>query len=236
MPTALPRRTLPRVLGVLLSLVLVGLLVGTSGGTADAASGYRYWNYFHVTGSTYTFAQTGAAGYTPKPNSVEAYRYGTSTTAKGLPPRADLATYTIGKICGDTKPGAHQKRVGVLLDYGTAADAQGATPPKPRAACAVVAKDADGQQVLDAVAKVRVAKGLTCAIDGYPASGCGDQVTNASAPTKEQHVAFSLPKSAGAATSTDTGGSSTPLVVGAAVLVVLLVGGGVALTRRNRAA
>ncbi|MGZ4444783.1 MAG: SCO2322 family protein [Nocardioidaceae bacterium] len=222
-------------LGVLLSLVLAGLLVGTSAGTADAASGYRYWNYFHVTGSTYTFAQTGAAGYTPKPNSVEAYRYGTSTTAKGLPPRADLATYTIGKICGSTKPGAHQKRVGVLLDYGTAADAQGATVPKPRAACAVVAQDANGQQVLDAVAKVRLAKGLTCAIDGYPASGCGDQVQNAPAPAKEQDVAFTLPKSSSSTPASDSG-SSTPLVVGAVVLVVLLVGGGVALTRRNRAA
>lgn len=229
MATSSSRRLLATV-GVLL---LAALVVGTTSGPATASAGYRYWNYFHVKASSYVFAKTGPGDYTPKNNAIEAYRYGTSTTSKGLEPRADLTTYTIGKICGATKVPAGKKRVGFLIDYGTSADAaSGEKPPKPRAACAVVPSNANGQQALAAVAQVRVEKFL-CGIDGYPVSTCSVTVKNPPA-THQSDVTFALPASA---TKHPTGGSSdsgnsTPLVAGI-VVVLLLAGGGVLLARRR---
>jgi hypothetical protein len=232
MATPLPRR----LVGGLLALVLAVLSLGLAAGTADAASGYRYWNYYHVQGSRYVFAKTGPGGYTPKNNTIEAYRYGTSTTANGLPPRADLSVYRIGKICGDVHPAAGKKRVGVLLDYGTGADAaSGETPPKPRAACAVVPDNATGQQVLDKVAEVRYQKQLVCGIDGYPVKTCSVTVKNPPATGKAQSVAFTLPGSAHRAGSASSSGGNTGLII-AVVVVVLLAGGGLLLARRNRTA
>jgi hypothetical protein len=230
MATPLPRR----LVGGLLALVLTALTLGLAAGTANASSGYRYWNYFHVQGSKYVFAKTGPGSYTPKDNAVEAYRYGTSTTADGLPPRADLSVYKISKICGDVHPAAGKKRVGVLLDFGTGADAaSGETPPKPRAACAVVPDNATGEQVLDKVAEVRFQKQLVCGIDGYPVKTCSVTVKNPPATGKAQNVAFALPSSRQDDTSS-SGGGNTGLIVGVVVVVALLSGGGLLLTRRNR--
>ncbi len=228
-------RTRRRRVGVVLALLLSALVVGGTAGTAHAANGYRYWNYFHVKNGSFAFATTGPAGYVPKDGATEAYRYGTSTTDQGLTPRADLAKLGFTDVCADTEAQAGKKRVAVLIDYGTKADAAGAKVPAPRAACAVVPAKANGQQVLGAVAEVRSSKGMDCAVDGYPASGCGAPVKNATVPAHESTVDFALPTDAASGTSSN-GGGSTPLLVGGAVIVLLLVGGGVLLTRRQRTA
>ena len=234
MASTLPR-TRRRTVGALLTLALTALFLGGTAGAAQAADGYRYWGYFHVKDGGFTFASTGPAGYTPKDGSTEAYRFGTSTTDQGVQPRADLAKLGFGAVCADTKAASGKKRVAVLVDYGTAADASGADVPKPRAACAQVAEDATGQQVLAAVTKVRSAKGLVCAIDGYPASGCGDPVKDATVPTNEAKVAFALPGSDTSGTS-DSGSNNGLLIGGAVVLVVVLGGGALLLSRRSAAA
>lgn len=241
-----PRRTV-RTLAVLLLSVL--FLAGTAR-TADAADGYKYWNYFHVTAGKYVFASTGPADYTPKDGSVEAYRFGLSSAASGLPPRTAPGTYTADTICAGTEAGAGEKLVGVLLDYGTATDAEsGETPPEPRAACATVPEAANGQQVLDAVADVRVDQGLTCGIDGYPVKVCSVTVKNAPKAATAQTVDFALPaaaapdasasadpaKDSSAAPASDSQDGGTPwtlLVVG--VVVLLLAAGGLVLARRSR--
>jgi hypothetical protein len=236
-----------RTLAVLLLSVL--FLAGTAR-TADAADGYKYWNYFHVTGGKYVFASTGPADYTPKDGSVEAYRFGLSSAASGLPPRAAATTYTADTICAGTEAGAGEKLVGVLLDYGTAADAEsGETPPEPRADCAAVPAAANGQQVLDAVADVRTDQGLTCGIDGYPVKVCSVTVKNAPRAATNQTVDFALPEAAApeasasadpatessadsASDSQDGGAPWTLVAVG--VVVLLLAAGGLALARRSR--
>ena len=226
---------------LLLSLVFVA---GTAR-TADAADGYKYWNYFHVTDGAYVFAQTGPADYTPKDGAVEAYRYGLSSTAEGLQPRTDATTYTVEDICAGTEAAEGEKLVGVLIDYGTPADADGGTPPEPRAACAAVPTNANGQQVLDAVADVRLDKSLTCGIDGYPVKGCSVTVKNPPAAATEQTVDFAMPKSAGDDASTapaasdeaasDSSGFPWTLVV-VVLVVVVLAAGGLLLSRRNKSA
>ena len=220
-------------------LAAAGLAVLGLGSPAQAADGYRYWNYLHLKDGAWAFSQVGAGDYQPADGAVEGYRFGTSTTADGIAPRADLDQVTFDAICGSAQDDAGQKRVAVVIDYGTAADADGTTPPEPRADCAVVGSDATGQQVLAAVADVRASKGLTCALDGYPSSGCGEPVADAPAPGPEQSVAFDLPADnaeAGAAADSDTDGGLAWSLVGAGAVVVLVAGGGVALARRNKAA
>jgi len=156
---------------------------------------------------------------------------------------ADATTYTVDTICKGTQAKSGQKLVGVLIDYGTAKDAgSGETPPKPRAACAAVPTGANGQQVLDAVADVRVENQLTCGIDGYPVKGCSVTVKNPPAASTEQNVSFTLPKTA--APKSDAGatqaaqqsdGSGFPWTLVAVVVVVLvLAGAGLAVARRGR--
>lgn len=238
MATALPRR----IVALLSVLLFAFVLVGSTSGTAHAADGFKYWNYFHVKGGKYAFATTGPSGFKPPNGSVEAYRYGLSSTAAGLPPRVAATKYTVDDLCGDTKAKSGQKRVGVLIDYGTAADAaNGATPPKPRGDCAVVPIAANGQQVLDAVAKIRVEKQLVCGIDGYPVQGCSVTVKNPPPAAAQKNVAFSLPPAAKsgnakpAATVQDDSGVPWTLV-GVVAAVVVIGGGAFALTRRNRTA
>jgi len=237
---------------LLLTALVASLLWATGAAAAQAATGYRYWNYFHVKAGGYAFATTGPAGYVPKDGSVEAYRYGLSAGPKGLAPRSAADRYSVTDLCAATNAGAGQKRVGVLLDYGTAADApSGQTPPKPRGACAVVPADANGQQVLDEVSDLRLDKQLVCGIDGYPASGCSVTVKNAPKPAKEQQVSFTLPAKAESSTTADgasggngsdtasssqdqnDGGTSWTLVVVVAAVVVL-AGAGLLLARRRR--
>ena len=236
-------RPLRHLLAGISVLVLATLVLAGTSGTASAADGYKYWNYFHVEGDKYAFAQTGPADYTPKDGTVEAYRYGLSSSAEGLTPRTEATTYTVEDICKGVEAEAGQKLVGVLIDFGTPADADsGQSPPEPRAECAAVPSDANGQQVLDAVADVRVENQLTCGIDGYPVKGCSVTVKDAPAPAQEQTVEFALPASAESdsdatkpASDTDDGGVPWPLV-GALAAVVVLGGAALALSRRNRTA
>jgi hypothetical protein len=239
MPAVRGRST--RLMAPLALALLTTVLLLAGSGTAEAASGYRYWNYFHVTNGKYVFAQTGPDGYTPKDGSVEAYRYGLSSTAAGIKPRTPASTYTAADICGDTRAGAGQKRVGVLIDYGTEADAgSGDTVPQPRAACAVVPKAANGQQVLGKVAQVRIVKQLTCGIDGYPVKTCSVTVKNAPATSAETTVSFALPRSPTSdapqreADARDSGGVSWP-IVGVVAAIVVLGAGALLMSRRNRA-
>jgi hypothetical protein len=68
-----------RTVGSLLALVASLLLVTGTAGSASAEDGYRYWNYSHLTGGAWEFAQTGPGDFTPKDGDVEGWRYGTST-------------------------------------------------------------------------------------------------------------------------------------------------------------
>lgn len=240
---AIAPRRVPGVLLFLLTLLSALLVVGGTAGPAQAADGFKYWNYFHVENGKYVFAQTGPADYQPKDGSVEAYRYGLSSTADGIQPRTEATTYSADDICKGVVAKQGQKLVGVLLDYGTAEDAgSGETPPEPRAACAAVPTKANGQQVLDAVADVRVENQLTCGIDGYPVKGCSVTVKNPPAAAAQDSVSFTLPKSASeksaagttqAAEQTDDSGFPWTLVV-VVVVVLVLAGAGLAVARRGR--
>jgi hypothetical protein len=201
-PAAAPTRAshprtqqrLPRtLLALVVSTLAAAGLVLTTTTPAHAEDGYRYWNYAHLQGEEWTFADTGPGDFTPEDGAVEGWRYGTSTVSQGIYPRADLAEVSFDSVCEGSEAADGEKRVAVLVDFGTEADAAGAEVPEPVAECAVVPADANGQQALESVVEVRQADSMTCALDGYPAQGCGEQVANAEVSADEDPVSFVLP-------------------------------------------
>lgn len=232
--TTLPlpvRRT--GVLAVLLGLALSVLLPATA---ADAAA-YRYWGYYQLNGTTWTFATKGPDQTTPADGSVEGWRFAIGSEETSRFPRA---TPTFEQVCGTTKAGADEKRVAVVIDYGRSADnADNSQPPAAVGRCAVVATSATGLEVLSKVAEVRSDKSLICGIDGFPATGCGDEVKTVSAEAKaaDTPVSLKLPSAKTtqpAAASEDDSHTGTYVGIGIAVLAALGAGA-VALRRRQSA-
>jgi hypothetical protein len=221
-----------------LAAVAVTTLLGLTGmlalgSPANAADGFKYWGYYQYTDAGWEAAAKGADSLTPEDGALEGWHFAVTAAKPNRPPRTDA---TFADICAGTEAGQGEKRVAVAIDYGTAAEAnEGDQPPQPVAECAVVPQDATGQQVLESVAQVRVEGGLTCAIDGYPAEGCGDPVSDVQIPKDEQVVDFAMPQEASqqSAAAADSGGVAWPLV-GVGALVVLLGGGAVVLARRRR--
>ncbi|WP_431961233.1 SCO2322 family protein [Actinacidiphila sp. bgisy160] len=166
----------PPLAAAALLLALVAALVATP---AHAAT-YRYWSFWQRDASTdaWTYARTGPSLSRPDDGAVEGWRFGVSPdAASAARPRG---TARFATICDGTPARRGTKRVALLLDFGTAADA-----PAARTACARLPEDATSADALAAVAPpLRYdSAGLVCAIAGYPAKGCGEQVTDdAAAP------------------------------------------------------
>jgi LPXTG-motif cell wall-anchored protein len=220
------------VLSLLLGLLgLTGLVVTAP--PANAEPGFRFWGYYHLQDGAWAASNKGADGFTPEDGTVEGFRYATTTgSVVNRPPRA-LPTFQ--DICADTEAGQGQKRVGLVVDYGTGQDAAGgATPPQPEALCAVAPNDASAQQMLESAAQVRVEQGLICAIEGYPASGCAEQVANARVPRNEQQVDLTLPSETQQSAADADESSVTMPLVGVGAIVLLLGGGALLLARRRR--
>ncbi|TLS47421.1 hypothetical protein FE633_04300 [Streptomyces montanus] len=159
-------------------------VLGTAAGPTQAdAAGYRYWSYWEFDGGKWVYATQGPSIARPSNGDVQGFRFSVSEDSQdSAKPRgsADFAT-----ICERTPARDGAKRVALVLDFGTAADApSGETPPRPRTACARVPDDATAADALAAVAKpLRYdTNALLCAISGYPHAGCGEQVS-ATKPT-----------------------------------------------------
>ncbi|WNZ11907.1 SCO2322 family protein [Streptomyces sp. 11x1] len=160
---------------VLVSLGALLLLLGSSGPAHAAA--YRYWSFWERDGSAWAYATQGPSTARPADGEVQGFRFAVSRdSSDAVQPRgaADFAS-----ICGDTAARGGEKRVALVIDFGTAADApEGETPPKARTACARVPDDATTAEALASVAKpLRYdTNALLCAIGGYPVRGCGEAV------------------------------------------------------------
>lgn len=220
-------------------LVVLGAVLAVLGtGTAQAA-GYRYWSFWEGSGSGWAYATQGPSLVRPDDGAVQGFRFAVSADSQdAAKPRRSP---DFAKICADTPAKGGSKRVALVIDPGTAADApDGATPPALRTACAQVPEDASSAEALASVAKpLRYGSdALLCAISGYPASGCGEQVAeNGQADsTREATAEASAPTSAGVATGddgSDGGGPSAGVLVG--IGAVLLLGiAAVAQARRRR--
>ncbi|MYR28441.1 MULTISPECIES: SCO2322 family protein [unclassified Streptomyces] len=204
------------------------------GAPASAASAYRYWSFWERRdASAWQYATRGPALARPGDGEVAGFRFAVSEDAgDATRPRA---TADFAAICAGTKAEAGRKRVGLVIDFGTAADApSGERPPRARTACARVAEDASAADALAAVAKpLRYdASALLCAIADYPRHGCGEQVA---APSEEASGEPSRDAPRETSAHEDGGdGPSVGVFAGVGVLVVLAAGIGWQTLRRRR--
>ncbi|MFD8744469.1 SCO2322 family protein [Streptomyces sp. NPDC059616] len=159
-------------------LVVLGAVLAVLGAGPAQAAGYRYWSFWEGSGSGWTYATQGPSLVRPDDGAVQGFRFSVSEDSQdsAKPRRAPEFT----KICADTPAKDGTKRIALVIDPGTAADAPaGETPPAPRTACARVGPDASAAEALASVAKpLRYSSdAMLCAIAGYPGSGCGEQVS-----------------------------------------------------------
>ncbi|NQU37206.1 MAG: hypothetical protein HQ526_06355 [Actinobacteria bacterium] len=197
-----------------------------------SANPYVYWSYWSGSADgTWEFAQKGGGDVTPADGTVEGWAYsGGSDGAISQPPRTAA---DFNEVCGNTDAVSGKKRVAVIVDFGTTAVApQGSTPPAPASDCVTADPAANGLQVLAEAEPVRsTPQGQVCGINGYPASGCGEQVPLAAVNTVEE---ISTADSTAAQSTTDSSGVPTwvPFAVGG-IIVIGLAGAAVAMSRRR---
>jgi MYXO-CTERM domain-containing protein len=231
--------TAQRTLRLVLSLLAGLLLAGTVATNAQAEDGYRFWGYYQWTAGKWAFAQKGADVVVPADGAVEGWRFAVG----GAAPRMPRAAGDFEAICGKTPAETGKKRVALVVDPGTPEDALSGETPKPATGtCVVTDTKATGAKVLAAVSPVRIEKGLTCGIDGYPGKGCGDQVKNIKVPATDTPVTLQIGAAVGStaapaptaseSSSSDDGAPWTGIII-AAVVVLLLAGGGLVLSRRR---
>ncbi|MGW0839028.1 SCO2322 family protein [Streptomyces sp. NPDC002787] len=199
--------------------VFVFLFVLGSGTQAQAAA-YRYWSFWERNGSAWAYATQGPSTARPSDGEVQGFRFAVSRdSAHAAQPRG---TADFDVICANKAARDGEKRVALVIDFGTAADAPaGETPPAARTACARVPDDATTAEALASVAKpLRYdTNALLCAIADYPGKGCGEAVdadpTAGAEPTSE--AVSASPESAPG----DEEGPSVGLFVGAGVVAAL---------------
>ncbi|WP_035849671.1 SCO2322 family protein [Kitasatospora azatica] len=164
----------------LLIPVLLAAAVLAAAAPAQAAA-YRYWSFWRWTGAGWAYQQQGPATYLPPDGSVDGWRFALSPDGGRDAARPDGGG-EFAVLCANTPARDGFKRVGVLLDFGTRADAPStAIPPIARTACAQVRSGASSAEVLAAAAPpLRYdSNGMLCAIAGYPAAGCGEVLSGA---------------------------------------------------------
>lgn len=166
-----------RPLGTAVLLLLVGAVLAVLGAGSAQAAGYRYWSFWEGDGGKgWTYATQGPSVVRPDDGAVQGFRFSVSEDSQdsAQPRRAP----DFGAVCAGTPAKDGRKRVALVVDPGTPADAPaGERPPALRTACAQVAPDASTAEALASVAKPLRYDGsaMLCAISGYPRSGCGEQ-------------------------------------------------------------
>jgi uncharacterized membrane protein YgcG len=159
---------------VVVFAVAVSIVGGWGAAPAEATS-YRFWTYW-TGGSDWTFSNQGAARR-PADGAVEGWRFAISEASSStVTPRHSP---TFASLCRNTAAEDGKKRVGLVVDFGTAEDApSGESPPAMLTRCAVVPEDANGYEVLLTAVQLRTDAGLICGMNGYPATECGEPVAD----------------------------------------------------------
>lgn len=164
-------------------LFLAALLPLLAGAGQAQAVGYRYWSFWEQNGTAWTYATQGPSLARPADGDVQGFRFSVSEdSADAAKPRG---TADFDTICAKTPAQDGKKRVALVIDFGTPADApSGETPPPGRTACAQIPENATTAEALASVAKpLRYdTNALLCAIAGYPEKGCGEQVSTKQPP------------------------------------------------------
>jgi hypothetical protein len=169
-------------LGVTLGLALGVAALTLLGAGPAQADGYRYWSFWDRDAGAWTYATQGPSFTHPADGDVQGFRFAVSADSQDASTPRGAAGF--GAICAKTPAADGSKRVALVIDFGTAADATGgAEPPAERTECAQVAEDATSAEALAAVAKpLRYnSAALLCSIAGYPRTGCGEHLSSGGA-------------------------------------------------------
>ncbi|WP_405944786.1 MULTISPECIES: SCO2322 family protein [unclassified Streptomyces] len=200
--------------------VAVGAALTAFGAAPAQAAGYRYWSFWDRSGSGWQYATQGPSTARPADGDVQGFRFAVSADSQDASkPRvpAHGGPLTFDGICAKTPAKGGSKRIALVIDFGTAADApDGEKPPAERTVCARVGGDATSAEALAAVARpLRYnSDALLCSIAGFPGTGCGDQVSGTQKGGGHERRTGSAPQN-------DSGGPSAGLVGGVAAVVVL---------------
>ncbi|MGF0171971.1 SCO2322 family protein [Streptomyces sp. Marseille-Q5077] len=203
-----------------LTLLLAALVLVTGAAQAAQATGYRYWSFWDRDGDTWTYATQGPSIARPSDGDVQGFRFAVSEDSKDAAKPRGAAEFAV--ICARTPAQDGKKRVALVLDFGTPADApSGETPPARRTVCARVAPDATTAEALATVARpLRYGTdALLCAIAGYPEKGCGEQVASGDRSTASEKTASE--KAASEKKDASDDGPSLGLMAGIVVVAVL---------------
>lgn len=149
---------------------------------ADAAA-YRYWTYWQAApgAAAWAFATQGPGTSIPAEGSVEGWSFGV-TTESGDPGDAPGQAPDFTALCAGTQAPAGSKRVGLVIDSGSAAVApEGQVPPALVATCVVAPEDATGYDIVRSSTEVRIENGLVCGVGGYPTGECAPVLDDAQA-------------------------------------------------------
>ncbi|MFD0029230.1 SCO2322 family protein [Streptomyces sp. NPDC055059] len=202
-------------------LGLLGVLCALLAGAGQAqATGYRYWSFWDRDGSAWVYASQGPSTARPSDGDVQGFRFSVSEDSQDSAKPRGAASFD--SICAATPARGGEKRVALVIDFGTAQDApSGEAPPKPRTACARVSDDATSAEALAAVAKpLRYNnQALLCSIAGYPKTGCGEQVSSSKGSASKGTESKDTGKDS--ARAPDDGGPSVGLIAGGTAVVVL---------------
>ncbi|MGW1814508.1 SCO2322 family protein [Streptomyces sp. NPDC002125] len=217
-----------RPLGTAALLLLAGAVLAVLGAGSAQAAGYRYWSFWDGDGGKgWTYATQGPSVVRPDDGAVQGFRFSVSEDSQdsAQPRRAP----DFGAVCADTPAKDGRKRIALVIDPGTAADApDGEKPPALRTACAQVAPDASTAEALASVAKPLRYDGsaMLCAITGYPRSGCGEQTDGSSGAASSSSedaadASAAADEDAADAGRSDGGGPSAGVLTGVGAVLVL---------------
>ncbi|MDJ1130677.1 SCO2322 family protein [Streptomyces iconiensis] len=212
--------------------------------TADTADGgYRYWSFWTQKdhgADTWSYATEGPATHRPDDGDTLGFRFALSEDSKNA--KKPRGTTKFAATCAGTPKKAGTKRIALRLDFGTRTDApktgsgKREAPPEPRTACARVNEDASAGEALASVAKpLRYSSdSLLCAIDGYPARGCGEQVADNGDGGKQQDSDSAAKDSGDNGDGGDGGTMSSGLGVTAGIAAVAVLGAAALWQARRR--
>lgn len=221
---------------IVLSVLAIAGSLSTVALPAEASTAYRYWSYWTAEPGdvTWRYAAEGSGTRIPADGAVEGWRFGIAgDDARIQPgPTPDFAT-----ICAGVEAPAEGKRVAVVIDTGSDAEAPEGESPSPVAIeCVVTAESTTGLRILQEISEVRMDAGFVCGIDGYPARECAPlvdlstQAPTGTEPSDTDSSAAQLNAASEMNPSTDTG---TPLVTAAVLSIVALAGFGIWRRRRR---
>lgn len=188
---------------------------------AAAATAYRYWAYYVASGDRWIYSQRGPAFEHPVDGEVQGWRFGMQGDVDTpLTPRAEPDP--LRQRCLATPPPGGSIRVGIVIDFGTTADAPpGEHPPSLIEKCVTVRQGASGADVLVAAVgsdQVRIgSNGLICGIEGYPKTECAPAVTLTATPSPARTTGSAptttpAPAPSGSSSATSEPAATTPTV------------------------